>query len=172
MSQPRTPQTESEHHQAFELFASLGERRTYRGVASQLGVSERTIRHWARQGNWKQLLRERGVDEARRLADQTLEATVTQRSRNRKIVEMALMRLAKAVADGKVRMQLADIERLIRLQADLDRPDIPGFEGRDPKEMVASFIRWWVTQDEATQRWTIDGLRARAAQGSGSPPRA
>jgi transposase len=172
MSQPRTPQTEPEHHQAFELFASLGERRTYRGVASQLGVSERTIRHWARQGNWKQLLREREVEGARRLADQTLESTVTQRSRNRKIVEMALVRLAKAVAEGKVRMQLGDIERLIRLQADLDRMDVAGFEGRNPKEIMASFFRWYGTLDRETRQWAVDSLRGRVTPGPGLPPRA
>ena len=33
---------------------------------------------------------------------------------------MALVRLAKAIADGKVRMQLGDLERLIRLQKSLE----------------------------------------------------
>ena len=170
MTKPPSPPGEKEHQHAFDCYVSLGERRTYREVASQLGVSERTIRNWARQGNWKQQLREREVDGARRLADQTLEATVTQRSRNRKIVEMALIRLAKAVADGTVRMQLADIERLIRLQADLDRPDAGGFAGRDPKEILVSFFQWWGTLDRETKQWAIDALHGRAAQGSGLPP--
>jgi len=156
---------------AFDLYTSLGEKRTYRQVVAQLGISERTVRHWAKQGKWRQRLEEREAQAARQLADQTMETTVAQRGRNRKIVEMALIRLAKAVADGKVRMQLADIERLIRLQADLDRLDVAGFEGRDPKEIMASFMRWWATLDGETRRWAIDGLRRRASQGTGPPNR-
>ena len=155
MSQPRTPQTEAEHQQAFELYVSLGEKRTYREVALKLGVAERTVRHWARQGNWKQSLRERGVEEARRLADQTLESTVTQRGRNRKIVELALRRLAKAVVDGTVRMQLSDIERLIRLQAELDNPHVPGVSGGTPEEIATGFISWFCSLDDETRGRTI-----------------
>jgi len=109
----------------------------------------------AGRGNWKRLLREQEVGEARRLADQSLEATVAQRGRNRKIVEMALLRLAKAVADGKVRMQLSDIERLIRLQADLDRPGVPGLTGSTPEEILAAFFGWFQTLDEETRQRTI-----------------
>ena len=50
---------------------------------------------------------------------------------------MALMKLAKGIADGSVRMQLGDLERLIRLQDYLDGNPLKPEQMRDPKEIVA-----------------------------------
>ena len=60
---------------------------------------------------------QRDAQAARQLADRTLQSSVNDQERDLKIVEMALMRLAKAIADGKVRMQLSDLDRLLRLKA-------------------------------------------------------
>lgn len=152
MTTPNNPR----HDQALLLYQSLGPKRTFKTVAQQLGVSERTVRSWAKQHDWRGQVAEREMAEARRLADQTLSAAATRRDRNFKIVEMALYKLAKGLADGKVRLQVADIERLIRLQADLDRPDLPGQKGKTPEEIVAGFFSWWRTLDAETRRRTID----------------
>lgn len=46
------------------------------------------------------------------------------RERNLQIVHMALVQLAKAVADGHVKMALGDLDKLIRLESFLrDEPD-------------------------------------------------
>jgi hypothetical protein len=139
------------HQTAFELYHSLGNKRTYKAVAAQLGVSERTVRTWAKRNDWRQRISERDVGEARRLADQTMSTAMTRQGRNSKIVEMALVRLARGIADGKVRMHLADIERLIRLQAELDRRDIPGLEGRSVDEVFA-WITHWLTHLDKTSK--------------------
>ena len=149
------------HQTAFELYHSLGNKRTYKAVAAQLGVSERTVRTWAKRHDWRQRISERDVGEARRLADQTLSVAAARQGRNSKIVEMALMRLAKGVAEGKVRMQLADIERLTRLQADLDRPGIPGLNGTSVDEVVAGFHNWFMRLDEPSKDRALALIRGQ-----------
>ena len=119
MSQPRTPQTEPDHQQAFEIFVSLGERRTYRRVASQLGVSDRTVRNWAKQEKWRQRLDERESRAARQLSDRSAQSTFDERDRDLKIVRMAKMKLAKDIAEGRVKGRIPDLEMLIRLEGEL-----------------------------------------------------
>jgi hypothetical protein len=119
MTRPRAPHVEAEHRQAFELYASLGERRTYRRVASQLAVSERTVRHWAKQEKWRQRLEEREDQAARQLSDRSIQSTFNERDRDLKIVRMAKMKLTRDIAEGKVKGKLPDLEMLIRLEAEL-----------------------------------------------------
>ena len=49
---------------------------------------------------------------------------VTRRERSLQIVHMALVQLAKAIAEGDLRMTLSDLDKLIRLEAFLsDEPE-------------------------------------------------
>ncbi len=115
--------TEQEHHKkAFEYYVALGEKRSFKLVAKQACVSLSTVKLWSRSFGWRQRIRERDAQIARRVADQTLQSDIDEQDRNKKIVRMALVRLAKAIADGKVRMQLSDLDRLIRLQSHLEGP--------------------------------------------------
>lgn len=67
---------------------------------------------------------ERDLQVAREVASRTLADEVNHRERNLKIVHLALVRLAKAVADGQVKMALGDLDKLIRLESFLrDEPD-------------------------------------------------
>lgn len=114
---------EQGHHQkAFECYVALGEKRSFKQVAKQAGVSLSTIKLWSRSFGWRQRIRERDAQIARRVADQTLQSDIDEQDRNKRIVRMALVRLAKAIADGKVRMQLSDLDRLIRLQSYIEGP--------------------------------------------------
>jgi hypothetical protein len=85
-------------------------------VAKQLDVSPCTVKLWSRSFGWRERIAERETAPARRLADRTRKSEVNEAERNRKIVEMAIVRLAKAIAEGTVCMGLGDLERLIRLQ--------------------------------------------------------
>lgn len=137
---PDHPPEEQEHHKkAFELYYSLGDRRSYKQLADKLGVSPSTIKLWSGMFHWRQRTRERDADVARRLADQTQQSHADERGRNRKIVHLALMRLAKGIADGKVRMQLGDLDRLIRLQSFLDDPPPKPGELKSPED-IAEFM--------------------------------
>ena len=127
MTTPNNPR----HEQALLLYQSSGPKRTFKTVAQQLGVSERTVRSWAKQHDWRGQVAEREMAEARRLADQAVTASATQQDRNLKLVRGALMKVAKGIAEGRVRIQMGDLDRLIRLEGDLteqrdhiDRPDL------------------------------------------------
>ena len=121
MSKHRHQRIEQENHRkAFEMYFALGEKRSYRQIAQQLGVSLPTIKLWARSFSWQRRIAERDAEGARRMADRTLQETATDQQRNRKLLNLALSKLARAVLDGSVKMNLSDLDRLIRLQTFLD----------------------------------------------------
>jgi len=114
---------EQEHQKkAFEYYVALGEKRSFTPVAEYAGVSLSTVKLWSRSFGWVQRIRERDAEIARRVADRALQTNLDEQDRNQKIVRLALVRLAKAIADGKIRMQLSDLDRLIRLQSFLEGP--------------------------------------------------
>jgi transposase-like protein len=109
--------TEQEHHRkAFEFYYSLGGQRSMEKVAKELGVSVSTVKLWSRSFNWRQRLWEREANTARQIADRHLSNEIDGFDRHKKIVKMALLKVAKAIADGKVRIQMADLDRLICLE--------------------------------------------------------
>lgn len=129
------------HRKAFEMYYALGEKRSYRQVAQQLGVSLPTVKLWARAFGWRQRIRERDATVARKVADHAIQSNVRDGERNQKIVELALMKVAKAIAEGKVRIQLSDLDRILRLQEFLESR----LDQRDPERPK--------TRDEFIQRY-------------------
>ncbi len=121
----RTLVREQPHHEkAFEYYYSLGEKRSYEKVAREFNVSVSTVKLWGKSLRWKQRLKERDLQVAREVAGRTLADEVSHRERNLQIVHMALVQLARAVADGQVKMAVADLDKLIRLESFLrDEPD-------------------------------------------------
>jgi hypothetical protein len=118
-------QREQEHHQkAFEYYFALGEKRNYEAVAEKFGVSVSSVKLWGRSFGWKKRVRERDLEVARTMAQRSLKDEVTHRTRNRQLVQLSLVQLAKAIAGGKVKMTLSDLDKLVRLEAFLaDEPD-------------------------------------------------
>ena len=116
---------EKEHHeQAFEYYYGMGERRSYEKVAARFQVALSTVKLWGKSFHWKGRVRERDADVAREMAARTLSDEVSRRERSVQIVQLALVQLAKAIAEGKVKMTLGDLDKLIRLEAFLsDLPD-------------------------------------------------
>ncbi len=112
------------HEKAFEHYYALGEKRSYDKVAREFNVSPSTVKLWGKSLRWKERLKERDLQVARELAGRTISDEVNHRERNLQIVHMALVQLAKAVANGQVKMALGDLDRLIRLESFLrDDPD-------------------------------------------------
>lgn len=112
--------TPTRHDQAFEIYRSLGPKRTYGAVARQMGVSLSSVKSWASRGRWRERIGERELATAREDADQALSDTAEDREQQRKIIRLALVKLARAIVDGKVRFQGADLDRLIRLSIFVD----------------------------------------------------
>ena len=140
MAPERLLKAEQDHHRkAFELYYEQGERRTHKRVARDLGVSTSTIKLWSRSFDWRGRIAERDAETARRVADRVLETRVGERARNTRIVHMALVKLAKGIAEDRVRMQMGDLDRLIRLQDELD-PTARERESLYHSEGLAEFL--------------------------------
>ena len=116
---------EQPHHlRAFEHYYGLGEQRCYERVSTEFAVASSTVKLWARSFGWQERVRERDLEIARDVADRTASGEVDRRSRSLQIVHMAMVQLAKAIAEGDIRMTLADLDKLIRLEAFLkDEPE-------------------------------------------------
>jgi hypothetical protein len=135
---------EQEHHKkAFEFYYGMGEGRSYGKVAQEFGVSLGAVKLWGRSFDWKRRVWARDGEVARALADENTKAGVERASRNRKIVGLALVQVAKAIAEGKVKPTISDLDRLIRLEEFL-RED-------DPKERTKFIIEWRNFADEAAE---------------------
>ena len=103
---------------------SLGDKRNYQKVAVEFSASPSTVKLWGKSFRWKRRLKERDLEVARQMATRTLSDEVNHRERNLKIVQMSLVRMAKAIVDGEVKMILGDLDKLIRLESFLrDEPD-------------------------------------------------
>jgi transposase len=120
--------TEREHHKkAFEFYYALGEGRSYRRVADEFSVSLGTVKLWGRSFDWNGRIRERDAEVARAMADRSMKKGIERGLRNSKIIELGLVQVARAIAEGKVKMTVSDLDRLIRLEEYLtEGPGGPG----------------------------------------------
>jgi len=116
---------EQPHHlRAFEHYYGMGEQRSYERVATEFSVASSTVKLWARSFGWQNRIRERDLEIARDVAGRTMSCEVARRERSLQIVHMAMVQLAKAIAEGDMRMTLSDLDKLIRLEAFLsDEPE-------------------------------------------------
>lgn len=118
-----TPRVERERR-AFEIYYGLP-KRSYKAVATELGVSLATIKSWARIHRWKARLAEREMQAAQQLAEQSSNRSQEASQRNLKIVHAALTLLARAITSGDLK-QLGELDRLIRLEEHLMGITAPG----------------------------------------------
>ncbi len=116
-SSDQDPKPAKSHQEAFEFYVSLGPGRTYRQVAEKMGVSLPTVKRWAGANSWLSRVDEREAQIARHVADRTIESAIEDLERKRKLVKAALIRLGQAIAQGKIKLQLSDLDRMIRLDA-------------------------------------------------------
>lgn len=118
---------------AFAIYQSLGDQRTYKEVAAQMGVALATIKRWAKAGNWQFRLHEELAKAARELHDRYTAGLIAQNERNLKIVRAALMSLAKDVSERKIKGQYSDIARLLQLEKELMSAERPASEDGPPQ---------------------------------------
>ena len=161
---PKPPKPDRE---AFEYYVSLGPGRTYRQVAEKMGVSLPTVKRWAKTHSWLSRVDEREAQIARQAADRAIESTVEDLERKRKLVKAALIRLGQAIAQGKIKLQLSDLDRMIRLDALLQgRPDgslVGSAPGATSVEELRSY--WEMTPTFIIDAFLVDAKeRARQEQ--------
>ena len=120
----RLLKTEQPHQkEAFERYHALGHERSYERLARELGVVTATVKLWGRSFDWQDRIQHRELESARRIADRTETEAIDQRGRHRKVIEMALVKIARAIAEDRVRFQASDLERIVRLLEKWDGTD-------------------------------------------------
>lgn len=142
------------HQQAFEIYWSLGQKRSYGRVARRIGVSASTIKLWSRQQRWQQRILEREVQQSRQLANRVASGPNPDSDRNLKIVRVAILKIAKAIAEGRVRSTMGDLDRMVRLEERLT-----GIHGINPKTLAEAAVLL-----EDVQHMTVDQLKAELAR--------
>lgn len=119
------------HKEAFEYYYSLGSKRSYALVAQRVHKSVVSIKNWGANFRWQDRVVERDALIAKAVTEKTTGEELSYRIRNKKIVQLAIVELAKAIAAGKIKMTLSDLDRLVRLEEFLNenpdsRPEIVG----------------------------------------------
>jgi hypothetical protein len=74
-------------------------------------------------------------------------------ARNTKLVEMGLVQVAKAIAEGEVKMTVADLDRLIRLEQYLK--EAPG--GTGPMELIVTWTEYGKGEEDKTEDDSEEG---------------
>lgn len=175
MTKDRTLQREQEHHkQAFEIYFGLGTKRSYKAVANQLGLSVSAVRLMAKSFDWSGKIEKRDAAIARQAADNVIGPALANATRNRKLVELALMKVIKAINSDKVRIQVGDLDRLLRLQAFLDGdgvlPTVEALLQRPFPEVLALFRDWMRELTDEQLQSIIDDEKQRVGASVAPPP--
>ena len=136
---PRLLKDEQPHHvAAFERYLAMGTGRSYTRLAEEIDTSITTVKLWGRSFGWQERVQRRDLAEARRIADHTSASATMNHHRRRKILELAVMKMAKAIAEDRVKYQAGDLERLLKLEdvlAQLEGQFVPASTA-GPEEIV------------------------------------
>lgn len=108
------------HVRAFEAYFELGPARSLTKLSQRLGVSRSALRDWSIAFGWQERINERERDVARVMASRSIRTEAEDRLKQRQIVQLALVTVARQLAEGRIRGTLADLDRLIRLERFLE----------------------------------------------------
>lgn len=165
MSNRSVLRTEQAHHQrAFEIYYSLGPKRTYRDVGKQLGVSASAVKLMARSFTWRERIQQRDAIITRKASEHSTGSAVASRARYRKIVEASLGQVVKEIAAGKATENVGHVDRLVRLLTFLDgghaAVTVEALNDMPPLEVSALIDAWMKMQSDETLRMIIDHSKA------------
>jgi hypothetical protein len=142
MSKADAVPTERDHHKkAFEVFFSLGDRRTYRAAATQLGVSVSSLKAWNRALGWAERISERDAEGVRQATARSMSDAVAETERNLKMIRAAKSKVMKDILEGKAKSASGDLAKFIQLEREIQgRPDPTASAGGQPANYNPVFI--------------------------------
>ncbi len=165
------PTDDSRAEEAFALFSSLApEERSYAAVAEKLGVNLTTVKRWGSRERWRQRLQQRDLAIARQAADRAEANQVDARTKRAKIVELGLIKVARAIADGDVKPSYGDLDRLVRLEGHITGTDksLPMAEVEQLFDQILRAIEQEIHDPEQRKRIAAAiGEALEAAQAAG-----
>jgi hypothetical protein len=130
------------HLKAFETYFEMGPTRSLSKLSDRLGISRSALRDWSMAFRWQERIDERGRDVAKVMASRSIRTEAEDRSKQRQLVQLALVTVARQIAEGRVRGNMGDLDRLIRLERFLEgeadsRQEVIARElkGKSPEEL-------------------------------------
>ena len=101
--------------QAFELYYSMGEKRSLEAVASACSKSTRTIGEWSRQFRWKDRILQKEIEETAEKGS-VANAVIDAKAEYRQIIRALVATFVKDYKQGKIKIKnIQDFERLVKL---------------------------------------------------------
>jgi hypothetical protein len=100
---------------AFQVWASLPVgARTYAAVARAFGISARTVERYAREGRWRQRLRQIEADAARQADRELGRRRAEQLVEFQQLIDASCVTYARQLASGNVKITAAEFVGLIK----------------------------------------------------------
>lgn len=101
--------------QAFELYYSMGAKRSLEAVASACSKSTRTIGEWSRQFKWKDRIVQKEIEETAETGSPA-NAVIDAKVEYRQIIRALIAKFVKDYKEGKIRIKnIQDFERVVKL---------------------------------------------------------
>ena len=108
------------HSEAFELYYTMGLDRSYEKVALEFGVSVGTVTRWGKHFNWRERVKERDSENAKRLATITDNTVIEDKLNYRKILKASIATYVNGLKDGTIVVDnVKDFATLLKLDLDL-----------------------------------------------------
>lgn len=107
------------HKEAFEYYYALGDGRTLQKVADEFGVNYLTIMKWRDSFGWVERIQERDNEIANKIKEETMNSIVNEKKNYRKIIKLAITQIVGKMQEGDLRYNIADLDRLVRLDLHL-----------------------------------------------------
>lgn len=103
---------------AYEYWVSLGDTRTLKTVAAEVGVSHVTVKRWASKFKWNDLLAEREapvIERMRENSDKRLDELAEAQKMLRSVSLILVKNYLQSLVAGEIKMtSAADFERIVR----------------------------------------------------------
>ena len=110
----RTKETEAQK-QAFDLYYSMGAKRSLEAVANTIGKSTRTVGEWSRRFSWADRIVQREIEEVAAQGS-TSNVLIDAKAEYRQIIRALVATFVKDYKAGKIRIKnITDFERVVKL---------------------------------------------------------
>lgn len=102
---------------AFEIYYMMGEKRSLRAVAEEIGRTERTVAGWSRSFSWVARVTQRNIEDAKNRREEQINTQLTDvRTKYRIIINNFMAQLSNDVLNGKIKVKnINDFEKLVKL---------------------------------------------------------
>jgi transposase len=118
------------HQEAFDYYYSLSHDRSYPQVASEFTVSLTSVKKWAKAFNWQQRVKERDINNSKKLEERTDTSIVDARAKYLVILQASLYHYMEALKSGNIKINsVKDLETLAKLEMLLREGELPSGNG-------------------------------------------